>query len=435
MRDSDWAALADIQFILYNRIANQLNEALTGIALSDMPEASGKPPGYWKDRAIDKITNVLNMFTAWTWLIRYKLGEPIPQRAIRPFETNALLAWLGRQLQLNPPPKTNMNPLLHGNQESLQEALLLLYSVAYTQGSGVRLAFEATKLGTWFRIRFDRHQAIPSDIDALITSFGDHWRDQDTVFELTTARDFIRLNGCALTLNLTETGAEFAFFVRGARTHMPLMPLKPAEPVKQALTHTTPTAQKDAYPTVRKPGQTRPLDPDAVARYLDHRGTASPEATPVIKESELDALVKEQQPTPPRQRKPDTEPPTLAMLRPYSPAMREQINRKAQTEHAKTAAQDARDSSNGTMPLEPEKTDTGTIILRAPIPEPQLPERFRKPPAATSNVALTRDTQTFMPVKPDTVTATGSYESRDRTAHQDRQEAPDHRAAKEDNHG
>jgi hypothetical protein len=107
------------------------------------------------------------MFTAWTWLIRYKSGEPIPKRAIRPFETNALLVWLGRQLQLNPPPATNLNPLLDANQETLQETLLLLYSVAYTQGSSVRLAFEATKLGTWFRVRFDRSREIPADLRSL----------------------------------------------------------------------------------------------------------------------------------------------------------------------------------------------------------------------------------------------------------------------------
>ena len=104
MREPDWEALADVQFILYNRVANQLNEALSGIALSEMPEASDKPPGYWKERAATKVQNVLNLFTAWTWLVRFKMGEPIPERAIRPFPTNALLAWVGAQLQFSPPP-------------------------------------------------------------------------------------------------------------------------------------------------------------------------------------------------------------------------------------------------------------------------------------------------------------------------------------------
>lgn len=75
MREPDWEALADVQFVLYNRVANQLNEALSGIALSDMPEASKDQPGYWKDRATTRVLNVLNLFTAWTWLIRFKMGK------------------------------------------------------------------------------------------------------------------------------------------------------------------------------------------------------------------------------------------------------------------------------------------------------------------------------------------------------------------------
>jgi hypothetical protein len=54
-REPDWEALADLQFILYNRIADSLNAALSAIALSDMPEAQDKPPGFWKKRAATKI--------------------------------------------------------------------------------------------------------------------------------------------------------------------------------------------------------------------------------------------------------------------------------------------------------------------------------------------------------------------------------------------
>ena len=129
-REPDWEALADLQFLLYNRIADSLNAALTGIALCDMPEAQDKPPGFWKERASAKIGNVLNMFTAWSYLTRFKMGESIPERAVRPFEANALLQWLGGQLQLIPAPEIASNPLLYANRETLQEALLLLYSAA-----------------------------------------------------------------------------------------------------------------------------------------------------------------------------------------------------------------------------------------------------------------------------------------------------------------
>jgi hypothetical protein len=287
MRVPDWEALADVQFVLYNRVANQLNEALSGIALSDMPEAGDKPPGYWKERATNKIQNVLNMFTAWTWLMRYKMGEKIPERAIRPFSTNSLLAWVGAQLQLSPPPVTTLNPLLRANQETLQEALLLLHSVAYTQGSAVRLAFEATTLGSWFRIRFDRYKPLPDSVDALIEGFGEHWRAHDAVFELTTARDFVQLNGCELTLNSTADHGEFAFFVPAAvsKYRADQVPVtRPAEQVAEAVAQTGPQRPpvtpppRWKHPRKRKqPLRPRPVirrcsrKPDPLRRRRSHR--------------------------------------------------------------------------------------------------------------------------------------------------------------------
>jgi hypothetical protein len=484
MRESDWAALADVQFILYNRIANQLNEALTGIALSDMAEAADKPPGYWKERAVDKITNVLNMFTAWTWLIRYKSGEPIPKRAIRPFETNALLAWLGRQLQLNPPPVTKMNPLLHGNQETLQEALLLLYSVAYTQGASVRLAFEATKLGTWFRVRFDRHKQIEANIDAMLASFGDHWRERDTVFELSTARDFVRLNGCALALNATDIGGEFAFFVRavGAEKRETSLATAGAPRITTAQSKaaadgkavagqelTEPATDKGATtektfatPVMRRYGQTKPLDPDAVARYLDQRGAAEHDSgtTPVVETPAIKPTPDPAAQMPAPQPVPEGAPPTLAMLRPFPPRLRGDATRPPTLdgrEHPRepAAASGPADDSTQENPPGTSRSLTGalrrlpsestaktnpkqndTIILRADIPAPQLPDHLRKPPAATSNVALTRETQTITPVSPKADkphimhAATESNESQDSAARRSQDHAS---ASKEDN--
>jgi hypothetical protein len=36
------------------------------------------------------------------------------------------------------------------------------------------------------------------------------------------------------------------------------------------------------------------------------------------------------------------------------------------------------------------------------IPPPKLPDRLRTPPASTSNVALTKETQTLTPIVPET---------------------------------
>ena len=209
----DWESLAELQFLLYSRIADSLSAALSGIALTNMPEAQDKPPGYWLDLATAKVSNVLNLFTAWSNLIRFKLGEAIPEGALHPFHANALLAWLGTQLQFSSVPRLEGDPLLHANQETLQEALLLLYSAAFTQGSGVRLEVEAGADGVWFRVRFTRNTPLPATFDDLLASFGDHWRDQDTLFELATARDFVALNGLELVLDASGDQADFAFFV------------------------------------------------------------------------------------------------------------------------------------------------------------------------------------------------------------------------------
>lgn len=453
MLEPDWAALADIQFLLYNRISNQLNEALSGIALSDMPEATDKPPGYWKERATNQITSVLNLYTAWMWLLRYKTGDPIPERAFRPFETNSLLSWIGRQLQLSPPPITKMNPLLHGNQETLQEALLLLHSVAYTQGSAVRLVFEATRLGTWFRIRFDRPREVPPDLDSLIASFGSHWRAQDAVFELTNARDFVRLNGCALVLNRTQSGGEFTFFVRSAsarrrsaktdagaqvtaqpktatvpKSRPKAQPEQPAaqepaqEPAQQPAaqapdqavakksdTRIDPDAVQQAaqrHPTP-PPGRTKPLDEAALARYLERHQQRSQlrpdDPTPIVSFDEHEALSDESHEAA-SQALVDAGETHSGTTQPGP------VQRRTRSLLPPTAARSSTDSAaEGTQPaaeppvpphLDP-KRKTDTVIIKANIPAPHLPDHLRKPPATTSNVALTRDTQTFAPVSAD----------------------------------
>jgi hypothetical protein len=422
MRVPDWEALADVQFVLYNRVANQLNEALSGIALSDMPEAGDKPPGYWKERATNKIQNVLNMFTAWTWLMRYKMGEKIPERAIRPFSTNSLLAWVGAQLQLSPPPVTTLNPLLRANQETLQEALLLLHSVAYTQGSAVRLAFEATTLGSWFRIRFDRYKPLPDSVDALIEGFGEHWRAHDAVFELTTARDFVQLNGCELTLNSTADHGEFAFFVPAAvsKYRADQVPVtRPAEQVAEAVAQTGP----------QRPPVTLP--PEAAAQVETPQETettaeAASGDTPVFKEAGPAA--------------PPPVPPTLAVLRPLPPqvipspplapppASPEGEASPGEPEEAKPMLPDAEASAPGERtlaeadtpgqsPVEPPlKSASSTVIIPARIPEPKLPEHLRTPPASTSNVALTRDTQSLTPLRAQDAPTAGDSETDDKPA-------------------
>ncbi len=459
MREPDWESLADLQFILYNRIAGSLNEALSGIALSDMPEAQDKPPGFWKDRATTKIAGVLNLFTAWSYLIRFKMGESLPERAIRPFQANTLLAWLGAQLQLDPPPQTESNPQLHANQETLQEALLLLYSVAFTQGAGVRLELEVSRLGMWFRVKFSRTQPMPSTLDELLAGFGDHWRAQDTGFELATARDFVRLNGAELMLNSSSAHGEFMFFVRAA-----------GAPKKK----TPPPPARAQVP----PPQTRPLSPETLERTLESTGlnletgqlqaasapekdtasaTTDAETPPTSVPAQADPtpiFVDMQTGGPPRT---PAAAPSLAVLRPLPPTLSELQHQLA----ARDAAEKSDESGSESLPVEPDeashgdvahteaaqkdaaqkdaadksparKSPSGTgretvhvqgadtlrledaskgstgvapapksVIVPVKLPDPAPPVRLSVPPAATSNSAVTRQTRTLTPVTRD----------------------------------
>lgn len=388
MREPDWKALADLQFLLYNRIADSLNAAMSAIALSDMPEAQDKSPSFWKDRATAKVGNVLNMFMAWSYLIHYKLGEMLPDRAIRPFRVNALLEWLGVQLQLTPTPTLPSDPLLHANQETLQEALLLLYSAAFTQGTSVRLELETIDKGVWFRVLFSRLTPLPESFDALLDSYGSHWRAQDTVFELATARDFIRLNGSEIEMSLTKQQGAFSFFVRQTGV------IKDKSRIVQGSLET---------PLMLE-------EPDEIPVKAEARDV---DATPVISQEEIDGI--------------PVLPPTLAALRPRpgmvsvpAPAPKEgqtpPIEPEERSPKAPFVPHEDYDThismKTAILPplppaLQPQKSKPApekpkSVIVPIKIPPPTPPSALRKPPAATSNVALPKETtQTLRPVSGD----------------------------------
>jgi hypothetical protein len=356
MREPDWDALADLQFLLYNRITGALNEAVSSMELSDMPEAQDKPPGYWKNRATSKVINVLNLFNAWTYLIRHKQGLPIPERAIRPFRANELLKWVGVQLQLNPIPQLKSNPLLHANQETLQEAIMLLHSAAYTQGSGVRMEVEASKLGAWFKVRFSRIKPLPNTLDELLESFGEHWRAQDTVFELMTARDFVALNNAELVLITTPTHGEFTFFVRAAgrmaaapASDTPTWPSKTRQLDPAAVAAyeakitpggVTPTAVVDVKPDDAPKSAPAAAEGDAKSETQ----SAGSDSTPVLKPQEAE------QPVPPSTAPPK---PVVDVLRPLPPPLSE-LQRKAAQREAQAEGQ----STTPAKDTAPEKTST-----------------------------------------------------------------------------
>jgi hypothetical protein len=231
VREVDWEALDQLQFLLMRRMTEPLNAGLAAISLIHMDTAADKPREYWQERATGEVLGVLNLVNAWHALIRYKLGELLPHQHIRPFNVQDLLDWLSYHLELVSPLQVEENLIIESSRECLQEALLMLYSAAYTLGPNVHLVVQSTAVGVWFRVRYARssgEKPCPGNLDVLLERLNGNWRLEDTAFELKTAADFILLSGSQLHLQGTDNFCEMAFFVY-AVGHRPPDPLKMPE--------------------------------------------------------------------------------------------------------------------------------------------------------------------------------------------------------------
>jgi hypothetical protein len=218
--EPDWESLGSIQFLLYQRVAENLNAALAAINLLDAPEAADAPPGFWRDRANDAVLRALQIENAWSSLIRNKLGEHfLPQHMLH-FRAGELIRWLAVEIKC-PETATSIGDdlILIGNRETLQEALLLLHSCAGTLGPHVRLAVQQTDSGMWFRIRYGLVKAAPPTLNALMDALAQagNWRAETALFELRRAYDFLLMNGCALHYSINGESGELAFIIPAAR--------------------------------------------------------------------------------------------------------------------------------------------------------------------------------------------------------------------------
>lgn len=203
-----------MQFLLMSRVTEPLNAALAAISLVHLENAADKPREYWQERSTGEVLGVLNLVNAWHALIRFKLGELLPEQHIRPFQVQDLLDWVSYQLELTNPLRAEKNLMVEASQESLQEALLMLYSAVYTLGPNVHLVVQNVDNGVWFRVRYARTgKDCPNSLDELLATLDGNWRLEDTAFELRTAADFIALSGSKLHIQGTEQFCEMAFFV------------------------------------------------------------------------------------------------------------------------------------------------------------------------------------------------------------------------------
>lgn len=234
-REPDWEALDQLQFLLMSRMTEPLNAGLAAISLVHLEEAADKPRAYWQERASGEVLGVLGLVNAWHALIRYKLGELLPSQHIRPFAVQDLLDWLTYQLELVSPLRVEDNLTLESSKEAIQEALLMLYSAAYTLGPSVHLVVQSTSTGVWFRVRYGHSKNVatcPNSLEDLLNQLSGNWRLENTSFEIRTAADFVALSGSQLHLQGSETFCEMAFFVYaiGQRPPEPLRARQVTQP-------------------------------------------------------------------------------------------------------------------------------------------------------------------------------------------------------------
>jgi hypothetical protein len=207
----DWDSLADINFLIRRRLAEHLNAAVGAVNLIDTPEAGARPAEFWKAHAIRHIMRAQHMYEAWSLLIRYKSGQRLAQG--RRFRAGDLLEWLASETFQTYIAHPDHERVLAGNRETLQEALLLIHSAAYSLGPHVRLLTEYKEDHCWFRVRFQVNKLKWRTLDELLEQLGDDWRSANAGFELHRAQDFLEMNGCALSYRLHETAGELSFSV------------------------------------------------------------------------------------------------------------------------------------------------------------------------------------------------------------------------------
>ncbi len=270
--EPDWDSLGSIQFLLHQRIAEQLNTALAAIDLINRPEAADAPPGFWQQRASDAALRALHIENAWSSLIRHKLGEHFLPQHLLNFRTSELIRWLAVEIGCPQFATPGDDLLLRGNRETLQEALLLLHSCAGSLGPHVRLVVQATGSGMGFRIRYGLVKTPPPTLERLMDALADagNWRAETALFELKRAHDFLTMNGCTLHYHVGADHGEMAFSIPAALSATQSAPAPAATPALTDDEDTTsrPSATVDrlATPVLCAPADSKRARPADVGR-------------------------------------------------------------------------------------------------------------------------------------------------------------------------
>lgn len=212
--EPNWDTLADVNFLVRRRLVEHLNAAIGAVNIIDTPEAGGKPVEFWKTRAIRHIMQAQNLYEAWNMLARHKSGQTAAYS--RQFRAGDLLEWLASETSQTYVPRSDHDRVLTGNRETMQEALLMIYSAAHTIGPSVQLITECGDDGYWFRVRYQTSKRQPKTLEGLFEQLEDDWRTGNAAYELSRAQDFLELNNCTLTYLRLSDACELGFFVAAA---------------------------------------------------------------------------------------------------------------------------------------------------------------------------------------------------------------------------
>lgn len=221
-----WERLSAVNMTMHRRIVEYLNAAVGAVNLAANSDRAAQM--VWRQQAVRQIMRAHNTFTAWSSLIRYKAGEsPTLPTDHRLFRFGDLLDWLAVELTQKRVPNDHDELRLRGSRETLQEAMVLLYSCAYGLGPGVKLIIQGTTKGATLGVRYRKHGETPLNLDSLLNRPTENWRLEHLTFELTCVRDFLAMNGCDLTYEVQEKHCLLTFYIPQVRTRTWTKRLKP----------------------------------------------------------------------------------------------------------------------------------------------------------------------------------------------------------------
>jgi|GEM_PF-4523988 len=143
------------------------------------------------------ITNILGLYNLWSQVIDHKAnGRDISPA---PFQLKTMMEWLKDYLTL--PSEGFSDVTLYAHRASLQEAFILLHSVASSQGSQVKVHIRPTDDICTIQINFIHKNPMPNSLDSYIRILQLNPANRQSSAELMIAKLLLDLSGSNINLN------------------------------------------------------------------------------------------------------------------------------------------------------------------------------------------------------------------------------------------